>query len=133
MTNYIQVISNFRYIHISISYDKNRSCEQQISSIECARKLIFHEARPYLTNKMSNNILVSFRTYSFRVMVFNATFNNIAVIYCCGQFYYWRKREYLQKTTDLLYVTDKLDHIMLYQVHPAMNGVRTNIFSGNKH
>jgi hypothetical protein len=59
-------------------------------------KLLFYDGEMY-------------KVYRFGLMVFNTFFKNISVIspWHGVQFYWWRELEYLEKTTDLLQVTDK--------------------------
>ena len=48
--------------------------------------------------------------YRVWVMVFNAT-SKMFQLYRGGQFYWWRKQEYPEKTTSLSQVTKQLYHI----------------------
>ena len=54
--------------------------------------------------------------------------STIFQLYHGGQFYCWRKLEYLEKTINLSQVTDELYHIMLYRAHLTMKRVKTHNF-----
>ena len=54
----------------------------------------------------------------------------VVPLYRCRQFHWWRKME---KTTDMLQVTDKLMNIIFYRVHLTMTGIRTHHVSGYRH
>ena len=93
--------------------------------------LTFFDLRLLMKTLVSSNFLTQtcHTVGRFRIMVFNATFNNISVISWWSVFLV-KETGNSKKNTDLLQVTDKLSHEMLYRVHLTLNGVRTRMSHG---
>ena len=83
-----------------------------------------------ITKKSDTSITVIYHAMSLTVL---QGFNNISVTSWQSVLFWWKKPQYPVKTTDLPQVTDKLYHIMLCQVHLALDRVRTHNFSGDMH
>ena len=83
------------------------------------------------------NHLSTMKIYNLRFGVYGSwyltPFSTIFQLYRGGQFYWWRKLKYLEKNQRPVASHWHTYHIILYQVHLAMNEVQIHNFSGDRH
>jgi hypothetical protein len=88
-------------------------------SLECTWWRLFQ--KHFLHTKFDIYICIANLMMVVWFMVFQSL-STLFHLYRGCQFYWWRKPEYPEKTTDLMQVIDNLYHIMLYRVHLTWTG-----------